>query len=83
MKKTEEQITEEIPYIEFYLAGDTIFKCQQSWLPTNQSVVEKVAELAIEHGVSPSLIKTRMTILNLPVQISKELLDLLDGKSNG
>ncbi len=73
---------EKIVYVEFYLAGDVIFRCQKAWLPKPQDVDLKRADLADLNGVDTSLITTAESIREFPV--SKHILsDLLKGTGVG
>jgi len=70
---------EKITYIEFYLAGDMIFSCRESWFPSPMDIELYKDILAGEHGVHRSLIKTDIRIVELPLpkSVSDELNKIL------
>jgi len=61
--------TETILYVEFYLAGDCIFKCQKSWLPEHNDIKWKCLDLADIHNVENHLITYAEVVVEIPITL--------------
>lgn len=72
-KEVSTEVFEDVPYIHFYLGGDFIFGCQQSWLPNKNDIYLKCQDLADIHGVSTNLIVWSDVTVKFPIILPNEI----------